>query len=227
MTRLARLSALALAVALAAGGQAAAQDLNYGAIRPDQRHVIHLGVAAEDAVVGSVGYAYLVPWLGRRLALTSQFDNVPMHGSDWRLRTGVASPLAQYGRWMAGGKALGIARNAQNVANRMTNVGLETSAFGGFYDSSWFVAAEAGLDWAAATYIVHTDRYRRVVYEGARDGWYSSTGTTMVYGLFGGYSFRNVDVILRAGQRRDLRLNTWMIPFYAGIAVEMRLPWAQ
>jgi hypothetical protein len=108
----------------------------------------------------------------------------------------------------------------------MTNVGLETSAFGGFYDSSWFVAAEAGLDWAAATYIEHTERYRRVVYEGARDGWYSSTGTTMVYGLLGGYSFRNVDVILRAGQRRDLRLNTWMLPFYAGIAVELRLPWA-
>ncbi len=225
MTRTAR--TMALAVARAAGGQAAAQDLNYGAIGPDQRHVVHLGAAAEDAAVGSLGYAYLLPWGGRTLALTSQLDVVPMHGSDWRLRTGAATSLARYGRWTAGGKVLGIARGAANDANRMTNVGLETSAFGGFYDSRWFLAAEAGLDWAAATYIEHTDRYRRVVYEGARDGWYSSTGTTMVYGLLGGYSFRNVDVIQRAGQRRDLRLDTWMLPLYAGIAVEMRLPWAQ
>jgi hypothetical protein len=94
MTRLGRSTAFALALALAAGGQATAQDLNFGALRPDQRHVIHLGVAAEDAVVGSVGYAYLLPTLGRTIALTTQLDNVPMHGSNWRLQTGISAPLA-------------------------------------------------------------------------------------------------------------------------------------
>jgi hypothetical protein len=114
--------------------------------------------------VVSLGYGYLLPWIGRTLALTSELDVVPVHAADWRLRAG------------------------------------------------------------AATHIEHTDRYRQVVYADARDGWYSSPGATLAYGVFGGYSFTNVDVVVRAGQRRDFQLDTWMLPFYATAGVDARLP---
>ena len=231
------LRALGAALALALAAPAAAQDLNYAALRPEQPHLLHAGVGVEDAAVASLGYAYLLPMLGRTFALTSMVDVVPVHAADWRLRTGLAAPLASWGGWTAGAaedpaaddpgagaKVLGIARGAKNEVNRMTNLGLETSATGGYYSPRWFVAAEAGVDWAAATYIAHTERYRTLVYSGARDGWYSTTGATLVYGLAGGYSFRDVDLVARAGQRRDLQLSAGMIPFSAGLAVEVRLP---
>ena len=218
-------AALALALgSLAVCGPAAAQELNFGAVRPDQRHVLHLGAGVEDAAVVSLGYSRLLPVLARTLALTSELDLVPVHTADWRLRAGAAAPIASYGRWMAGGKALGIVRNASNAVNRMTNLGVETSAWVGFYDARWFVAAEAGVDWAAATYIKHTERYRQVVYADAKDGLYSSTGASVVYGVFGGYSFTSFDLVLSAGQRRDFQLDTWMLPFYATVGVNVRLP---
>lgn len=219
------IAALAIAVAaVAICGPATAQDLNFGALRSDDRHVLHVGVGVEDAAVASLGYAHLLPLLGRTLVLGGSLDVVPAHASDWRLRFGTAAPFASGGGWMAGAKTLGILRNARNDMNRMTNLGVEASLFGGFYAERWFLAADAGVDWATATYIRHTDAYRRLVYEGARDGWYSSTGAALVYGLSGGYSFSNVDIVVRAGQRRDFSLATWLLPFYATVGVDIRFP---
>jgi len=219
------IAALALAVgAVAICGPAAAQDLNFGALRGDDRHVFHAGAGVEDAVVASFGYDYLLSLLGRTLVLGGELDVVPVHASDWRLRVGAVAPVTSYGGWMAGAKARGILRNASNEVNRMTNLGVETSLLGGFYAKRWFVAAEAGVDWATATYIHHTETYRRLVYEDARDGWYSSTGANLVYGVSGGYSFSSVDLVFRAGQRRDLRLATWLLPLYATVGVSVRLP---
>jgi hypothetical protein len=221
-----RAAALSFLVASAAAPRVAAgQAFDVAAIRPGQRHLLHVGAGVEDAAIVSLGYGYLVPSPLRTVALTTELDVVPVHPSDWRLRAGVAAPaLAAAGRWGAGAKALGIARRAHDQVNTMTNAGVETSLTGGFYDARWFVAAEVGVDWAAATYIEHTARYRQTVYAGARDGWYASTGATVVYGLSGGYAFKNLDLVVRAGQRRDLHLDVWMVPFYAVVGVNVRFP---
>lgn len=224
MTRLvSNLAALAVAVAaVAICGPAAAQDLNFGALRDDDRHILHVGVGVEDAVVASLGYGRVLPIMGRASVLGGTLDVVPAHASDWRLRLGAVFPITSHGGWTVGAKTLGIVRNAANDMSRMTNLGVETSLFGGFYAERWFVAAEAGVDWATATYVHHTDAYRRLVYDGARDGWYSSTGAGLVYGLSGGYSFSDFDLVLRAGQRRDFRLETWLVPLYATAGVDVR-----
>ena len=225
MTRAASIAARALAAgAVALLGLAEAQDLNFGALRDDDRHVLRLGVGVEDAAVTSLGYDHLLPALGRTVALGARLDVVPVHASDWRLRMGAAAPLAQWGGWTVGATALGIARNSSTDLSRMTNLGVEASLWGGFYASRWFAAAGAGVDWAAATYIHNTSAYRTLVYDGARDGWYSSTGATLVYGVSGGLSFSNVDLVLRVGQRRDFDLATWLLPLYATVAVDIRFP---
>ncbi len=217
------LAALAIAVgAVAASSTAAAQDFNFGALRDDDRHILHVGVGMEDAVVASLGYGHVLSLMGRTVVLGGTVDVVPAHASDWRLRVGAVFPVASYAGWMVGAKTLGIVRNASNDMNRMSNLGVETSLFGGFYAERWFLAAEAGVDWATATYIHHTDAYRRLVYENAQDGWYSSTGAALVYGVSGGYSFSSVDLVVRAGQRRDFSLSTWLLPFYATVGAAVR-----
>ena len=217
------LAALAIAVgAVAVSSSAAAQDFNFGALRDSDRHILHVGVGMEDAVVASLGYGHVLSLMGRNVILGGTVDVVPVHASNWRLRFGTVFPVASYGGWMVGAKTLGIVRNARNDMNRMTNLGMETSLFGGFYAERWFLAAEAGVDWATATYILHTDTYRRLVYPDARDGWYSSTGAALVFGVSGGYSFSGVDLVVRAGQRRDFSLATWILPFYATIGADVR-----
>jgi hypothetical protein len=219
------IAALAIAVgAVTICGPAAAQDLNFGALRSDDRHVLHMGVGVEDAVVASLGYGHVLSLMGRTSLLGGTLDVVPAHASDWRLRLGAVVPVTSHGGWTAGAKTLGILRNARNDMNRMTNLGVEMSLFGGFYAERWFAAADVGVDWATATYIRHTDAYRRLIYEDARDGWYSSTGAALVYGVSGGYSFSNVDIVVRAGQRRDFSFATWLLPFYATVGVDIRLP---
>lgn len=217
------LRGLAAALALAGPGAAEAQDVNFAAVRPHERHLLRAGVGVEDALVTSVGYGRLLSLADRPVAVTADVDLVPVHAADWRLRAGAAAPLARFGRWATGGQVRGLVRSASNQVNTMTNVGVETALTAGFYDRRWFLAAQAGLDWAAATYIHHGERYRRLVYDGARDGWYASTGTTVVYGLGGGYSFGRVDLVGRVGQRRDLALQTWLVPFYATLGVQVRL----
>jgi len=225
MIRASFLAALGAAVAaVAVSAPASAQELNFGAIQPGQHHVLHVGAGFEDAAVTSLGYSYLLPWRRGTVAFTTALDLVPVQPGDWRLRTGASAPLAAWGGWMVGGTALGIARGASNYVNSMTNVGVAASAWAGFHSRRWFVAADAGVDWAAATYIEHTDRYRRLVYADARDGWYSSTGATFVYGVTLGWSFTDVDLVLRAGQRTDVRLDTWLLPFFATVGVNIRLP---
>ena len=216
-------AALAIAAgAMAVGVPAVAQDLNLGALRSDDRHVLHVGVGVEDAMVASLGYGHVLSPLGHTLVLGGTLDVVSSHASDWRLRIGAVAPVASYGGWTVGAKTLGIVRNAANDMNTMTNLGVEASLFGGFYAERWFAAAEVGVDWAAATYIHHTDAYRRLVYADAQDGWYASTGGTLIYGVSGGYSFSNVDVVVRAGQRGDFSLATWLLPFYATVGVDVR-----
>ncbi len=215
---------LAAALALAIGGAATAQELNFAALRPDEPHVVRAGIGLEDALVVTLGYGHVLSFRGRPLALTADVDMVPVHAADWRVRTGAVAPIASWGRWTAGAAVLGIVRNASNQVNTMTNVGAQTSLMGGFYDRRWFVAAEGGVDWATATYIRHSEQYRRLVYDGARDGWYSNAGASLVYGLSGGYSFRRFDLVARVGQRRDLELQTWLMPLYATLAINLRLP---
>jgi hypothetical protein len=217
------LRSLAAALAWTLCAVARAQDLNFAAIGPDDRHLLRAGVGVEDALVVSGGYGHVVSLRGRALVLAGDLDVVPVHAADWRVRAGAAAPLLSRGRWTAGGEVRGVVRHAGNQVNTMTNAGLESALTGGFYDRRWHVAVEAGVDWAAATYIHHSERYRRLVYDGARDGWYASPGTTLVYGVAGGWSFRGFDVVARVGQRRDLELRTWLLPLYATLGVNVRL----
>ena len=94
---------------------------------------------------------------------------------------------------------------------------------GGYYQRCWFIAAEFGVDWAITTHIAHSQFYRDTVYADAKDGWYANTGGEFYYGLLGGYSFPSVDIIVRAGQRRDLaKARASFLPFYATVGVNVR-----
>ena len=219
-------TALCFAVVLGAfAGPAAAQDLNVAATKAGT-HVVSSSVGFEDAMVASLGYGYAAR-VGDRTVMLGGDVTLPwakVDVGDFRLRVGGLVPVLEGDRWRLLARLMPVVRGSESGVNRMTNVGLEGGLAGGYYGRRWFAAAELGADWAALTYVQHSAAYRHIIYADAKDGWYRTTGMTLRAGLVGGYSFEAVDVVLRAGQDRDLRLQTLFAPLYVTLGFNARLP---
>jgi hypothetical protein len=230
MNRFSFTRVLPVLVAVGAGcvlaGPAAAQPINFGARPAEQTHELHFGVGLDSAFVAAVGYSHGVRLFDQGIILTGDLA-VPWADfdlADFRLRVGSLVPIAGRGAWRITGKAMPLVRGTRNEVSHMTNVGIDAALMGGYYAPRWFISAEAGVDWAAATYIRHSERYRETVYAGAKDGWYATTGANIYAGLLGGYSFSTWDIVLRAGQARDYQLRAAILPIYLAAGINIRLP---
>ncbi len=60
------------------------------------------------------------------------------------------------------------------------------------------------------------------LYADARDGWYAIPGGMFRYGIQGGVTFGDNDVVLRAGQQRDIAGELPLFPFYATLGYDRR-----
>ncbi len=221
---------LLVLVSVSAGGllagPAAAQPINFSLRPAENSHELHLGVGLESAFLAAVGYSHGVRLFDQGIILTGDLA-VPWADfdiADFRLRVGSLVPIAGRGAWRITGKALPLVRGTRNEFSHVTSVGVDAGLTGGYYSQSWFFAAEAGIDWSAATYIKHSERYRETKYVGAKDGWYSTTGANVYAGLLGGYSFQSWDIVLRAGQMRDYQLKVPFVPLYLAAGLNIRLP---
>ena len=104
----------------------------------------------------------------------------------------------------------------------MVSLGVDTGLVGGYYARNWFVAGELGFDLALTTHVEHSDAYRMNVHSDAMDGWYANAGGNLRGGVQAGASFARYDVILRAGQVRDVGGGPPLIPFYGTLTVATR-----
>jgi hypothetical protein len=114
-------------------------------------------------------------------------------------------------------------RSTDNATSRMLGVGADVRLVGGWYAPGGFIAAEAGVDWVAATHVRVSEAYRTRVYAGAQDGWYGLPGGTFYAGLQGGVSFSRFDVVARAGETRSTALTSQTVPFYLSLGVNLAL----
>ncbi len=204
---------------------AAANTLNVTATAPGTQ-VVSSSAGLESAFVATLGYGYALPFADRMLVVGADVT-LPWADpdvGDFKLRGNALVPILGHGAWRLLGELSPIVRGSKNEISRMTNLGFDTSVVGGYYGRRWFAAAEFGVDWAVLTRVDHTERYRDLVYDDAQSGWYRSTGANVRAGLFGGYSFDSVDVVLRAGQQRDQEFENVMLPAYVTVGVNVRLP---
>jgi hypothetical protein len=156
-----------------------------------------------------LGADMTLPWAG-------------LDAGDWRLRVNALVPIVGGDRWKLAGTFAPTVRETTNDVARMTGVGVDAGLVGGWYAPRWFAALEAGADWAIATYVANSDRYRQIVYAGARDGWYRMPGGNFRLGLQAGLSFSRFDVALRAGRLLGLEGNGPSLPYYGTLAVTTR-----
>jgi hypothetical protein len=204
-------------------GTVCAQDLNLSTL--DQAsNIVHVTTGAEYALVARAGYTRVVPFLDRQLVLSSDLTLpwAKLDVSDFCVRIGVLVPVVGSAHWKLAGTATPTVRGTKNDISRMTSVGADLGAVGGYYTRRWFVAGELGFDWAMLTYVAHRDVYRSDVFAGARDGWYANPGGNLRAGLQAGLSFGRYDVILRVGQVRGVDGAPPLLPVYGTLAFNAR-----
>jgi hypothetical protein len=221
-----RLASTAFALlALAAATRASAQELNLAttsAARPD---VVALRTGMDHAFLAELGYRRVLGW-GERQVFVGGDVATPWARpdlGDYRIRATLGLPLGS-GRWRLAGWLSPTLRGTGNDAVDLAALGADLRLTGGWYARRWFVAAEAGLDWVAATRVTFSDAYRTRAYAGARDGWYRTPGGTTYAGLHGGVSFSSLDVIVRAGHPRSTALAQQTVPFYLTVGLNVALP---
>ena len=213
-----------LLLAVLAAREAGAQDVNLARLGDEDRNRVSVHTGGEYGLVAGVGYARAVPVLGRTMLLGADVT-LPWAGldaSDWRLRVNALLPIVEGQRWKLAGTFAPTLRETTNDVARMTGLGVDVGAVGGWYAPGWFAALEAGFDWAITTYVANSDRYRQVVYAGARDGWYAMPGGNFRVGLQGGVSFSRFDLTLRVGRVLDVKGEASALPLYATLGLTTR-----
>jgi hypothetical protein len=212
-----------LLLAVLAARTAGAQEVNLARLGGESKNRVTVRSGAEYGLVAGVGYSREVEGLGRMLLgadLTLPWARVD--DGDWRLRLSALAPIVGSGRWRLAGTFAPTLRHTSNDLARMTGVGVDLGAVGGWYARGWFAALEAAADWEIATYVQNSDRYRRNVYAGARDGWYGKPGGNFRLGLQAGMSFSRFDVALRLGRLLDFKGHDPQLPYYGTIGLTTR-----
>ena len=199
-------------------------EVNLAKIDEQAPNHVHVRTGAEYGFVAAAGYGRAVPFLGRTILLEGD-ATLPWGGfdaGDFRLRASALVPLVGTGHWRLAGSLAPTLRATSNDVSRMTNLGIDLGAVGGYYSSGWFAGGELGFDWALTTHVAHSDLYRRIVYAGARDGWYANPGGNFRLGVQAGVSFSRYDLVLRVGELRDMKGEGPMFPLYGTLALDTR-----
>ncbi len=214
----------ALLLVVLAAAPAGAQEVNLARVGDGAPNRLSVRTGAEYGLVTGVGYSREVQALGRTMLVgadvTMQWGG--LDAADWRLRVNTLFPIAGGERWRLAGTFAPALRETTNDVARMKGLGLDVGVVGGWYAPAWFAAVDAGADWSFATYVANSERYRQIVYAGARDGWYRMPGGNFRAGVQAGLSFSRVDLALRLGRLRELKGNGPALPLYATVAVTTR-----
>lgn len=210
-----------LALALGVPATARAQEVNLATLADAPANKVYLRTGAEWAFIAGLGYARTLPVGGRQLLLFGEatapwasFDT-----SDYQLRAGALMPVVGWGGWKLAASLAPTLRGTKNDVARMTAFGFNAGATGGYYARHFFLAGEFGFDYALTTHVTNSELYRDNVYPGARDGWYVNPGGNYRLGGQAGASFGRYDLVVRAGELREMMGAQPMFPFYATVAL--------
>jgi hypothetical protein len=218
------LAAATLGFTLFAAAPAQAQEVNLATLDEAPANRVYLRTGAEFAFVASIGYARAVA-LGQHRMLLQGEVTVPWAGfdmSDYQLRVRALVPLVSVQRWKLAASLAPTLRGTKNEVGRMTGLGFDGGTVAGYYAPHWFVAGELGFDYTLTTHVTNSQLYRDAVYADARDGWYINPGGNFRLGAQAGASLGRYDIILRAGELREMNGGRPMFPLYATLTFATR-----
>lgn len=206
--------------ALISGYICYAQTANWGALRENKKNLLSVSLGLDHSLTYGLSYGHSVKVLSFPLIAGAEFfmpsgDQIL---DDFKSKIGGQILWLDYKGFKFSTRIQGVFRRYQNDFVRLLNFGSDFAGVAGFYQSKWFIAAEAGFDKAIVTHFKHSELYREK-YAEAVDGWYEpSTGGNFYYGIQTGFNFKSHGILLKGGFVLSQDLETKpMLPYYASI----------
>lgn len=186
-------------------------------------HAVGIEGGLDSAMVFSAGYSYrLRPAVWQYDVLFQGSVTVPFAGfdpSDSRLQVGLRTTAIAYGdlRLQVG---LGLhTHSTSNVAFSARGIGAHFTLLPGYQSERWGLMAELGYERIIASYVSASERYKRLGYAEAQEGWYGSTGGNIRLGLRGGARVGPVELSARLGIQASEGGNPGFPPLYATVGI--------
>lgn len=201
------------------------QNLNWGSLKKDQKHIFNINTGVEHGLIFGLGYGYQLK-TGLPVILNAEysFPGGERLFDDFKTKIGGQVRLYKTGDLHFIAKFYGVFRRYESDFARLINFGTDVSVTIGYYKAKWFAAGEAGFDKAIVTHFKHSESYK-ALYPMVKDGWYEpATGGNFYYGLQTGYSFKKTDIYLKAGKiiNQDFQTNP-LIPFSFQLGLNLRI----
>ncbi len=214
-----------LVVLCGAGPQSIGQNINWGSLQKEQKHLATISAGWDYGLVAGAGYGYqLNSGWPALITVHCSFPSGKKAVDDFKIKMGGQVRLYKIRHFQFSTSVQGLYRRYENPLARMQNLGAELSVTAGYYKPKWFVAGKFGFDKAMFTHLKHTDIFQENIYAEVRDGWYSASGGNFRYGIQAGYSFRQHDLTVEIGKAvsQDFK-TTPLIPYYLQVGYNFKI----
>ncbi len=202
-----------------------AQPVNWMSLKKENKHIANANASIDYGVTFGVGYSYqLKTKLPILLNAEYSFPSGNNLADDFKSKIGGQIRLLKTNNFFVSARLQGVFRRYENPLARMLNFGSDMGASIGYYKHKWFAAGELGFDKAIITHFKNSEIAKQN-YPDIKDGWYEpATGGNFYYGIQAGYSFKNYDLYIKAGNviEQDFKTKP-LLPFYAQIGCNIKL----
>ena len=201
-----------------------AQHVNWKWIALDHPHHAHLNVGYDFSISTQIGYSYLANFA--KPTLFTLDYSLPMGENlldDFKIRLGGQIAILERQSFIMSVKLFGNLKRYETSMLRMTDFGGEASILLGYYRSGWHIATECGFLQPIASHIRHFEVVKEN-YPSIQDGWYTSSGGYLFYGIQGSKSFlKHFDASFRFGFTNAWAANKdALLPYYTQIGIIKR-----
>ncbi len=202
-----------------------AQTINWANINDGNNHIVNASFDLEYGVIYGIGYGYQIQtgFFPIVANIEYSFPSGNKIFDDFKTTIGGQIRWIEYHGFQFSTKIHGVFRRYENDFARLVNFGSDMSGIIGYYRHRWFVAGEVGFDKAIVTQFKHSNAYKEQ-YPDVVDGWYEpATGGNFYYGLQTGFSFRKLDIFIKAGKilTQDFKTKP-MIPIYVQLGFNIK-----
>lgn len=208
-------------VAIAISTLSFAQNLNWNKLESVQKNIVYLNFGYDFGVTTQLGYGHKL-YAFKTILLTADYS-FPMGKNlmdDHKLRVGAQMPIYEKNNLIFSGKLYATYKRHETSLVEMIGFGSELGVVAGYYQPTWFMAAEFGFDKSINTKLTHSDIFKEN-HPTVNDGWLTGGAGHFYYGIQGSKSLKEkFEISLKVGATNaEGKDENALLPYYAQLGL--------
>ena len=202
------------------------QWYNWDVITDSTKHILGANSGWEYAAFAGVNYSYKLPF--KIPAFIQTGLSIPFGNNiadDFKYNLGLGGEMYSNKGFHSILTLDALYNRYASELVRLNQVALDIKTLNGLYKLKWFVATEIGLELGLSTHFKHSETYKQFIYAEVEDGWYKPLSAGIInFGVQGGYSFKQSDLIFRIGYFKTITSSVnVLIPYYATLGYNLKI----